>query len=321
MKDPYKVLGLQPGASQEEAKKAWKNLAQKWHPDKNSGSKESEEKFKEINAAYDLIKSGQTYSSNPMDSFGDLFNQTFGGFGFANPFTNPKVRREQRRVARIQITMEDAYNGCVKKVRVDTNIACEKCVQGIIFEDSQCESCKGLGEQIVDRGFIKMRSTCSYCRGMGKKVKGHCKECNGSGVKVLSNEEEISVPAGTRYGQVITGNKEVDFMVIYAPHKEFRLMDNKSDILSTLKINMFDALLGNSIEINTLGGKKRLKIASGTQPNSVMRIKEGGMKNQLNQWGDHLIEIKIELPKNLNKEQEELLNKFKESLEKGDVNE
>jgi DnaJ-class molecular chaperone len=98
-------------------------------------------------------------------------------------------------------------------------------------------------------------------------------------------------------------------------------MDNKTDILSSLQIDMFDALLGNSIEINTLGGKKKLKIASGTQPNAVMRIKNGGMKDRFGHWGDHLIEIKIELPKNLNKEQEKLLNKLKDSFKKGEQNE
>jgi len=318
MQDPYKVLGLSPGASKEDAKKAWKELAQKWHPDKNQGSKDAEEKFKEINAAYDSIKNGTVHGPNPMQDLNDLFSQTFGGFGFQSPFQNPRVRRQRKRTANIAVPMEDAFNGGKKKVRIDTTVNCDKCTQGILFGDKNCPNCNGLGEQIVDRGVIKMRSSCGYCRGMGKEVKGHCEECNGRGGKIVSDEIEISIPAGTAYGQVIPATKEIDFVVIYAPHKEFRLMDNGSDILSSLKISMFDALLGNTIEIKTLGGKKKLKIAPGTQPSSVIRIKDGGMKDKFGHWGDHLIEVKIELPKNLTEEQTELLSKLKKSLEKGE---
>lgn len=307
--DPYKVLGLNQGATKEEAKKAWKDLAQKWHPDKNNGSKESEEKFKEINAAYDLIKNDEV-NQNSFHNLNDLFNQHFG---FQN-FNGTRVKRKIKRTARIGVSLEDAFNGCKKTIRMENTSPCEKCIQGLIFGDKPCVNCKGVGELIVDKGFIKMRTTCPYCRGVGKQINGKCKECGGSGVNVKVNEIEISIPSGTAYGQTISATEDVDIIIMFNQHKEFHLMENGADLLSVVNISLFDALLGNTIEINTLSGKKNLKVASGTQPNSIMRIKDGGMKDVYGRWGDHLIEIKIELPKSLNEEQMELINKLKESF-------
>lgn len=315
MNDPYKVLGIKSGASKDEAKKAWKKLAQEWHPDKNQGSKEAEEKFKEINAAYDIIKEGKFRGSgsSPFTNFSDIFNQTFG---FGSPF-GFNEQRTIKKTGKIQITLEEAYNGCNKTININDFVNCERCSQGIVFGQESCAICNGTGQKTVDRGFIKMSTTCSHCKGMGREIVGKCKECGGRGGKTVERKFNISVPPGTEYGKVFNVAKDIDIMVIYAPHKEFQLIDNARDIIGSAKIDMFDAILGNSIKVNSLSGSKNLKISPDTQPGSILRIKDGGLKDANGHWGDHLIVIKVELPNNLTEEQVDLLNKLKDSFRNG----
>lgn len=327
MKDPYKVLGVEPDTSPEDIKKAYRKLAFEYHPDRNPDDKAAEEKLKEINEAYDLVKDGK-WSPGSQPNFRSDFNpfdinSVFRNFGvgFDSVFGNRQTK--VKRTGRIQITLEEAYAGCKKNITVSDRTTCPKC-KGFGFElgEKPCGPCKGTGEAIMMHGVVTLRQQCPYCRGLGREIKAMCMECQGSGKKENSQNFEIVIPAGIRHGQKVHPANDLEITVLFAPHREFMLMENMSDIMSKIRISMFDAILGTSVKVNTLQGQKSLKIIPGMQPGDVMRIRGGGMKGgYLHPDGDHLVEVIVELPKTLSAEQKELLNRLKETMEsKGEDN-
>lgn len=327
MNDPYKVLGVEPGSSPEDIKKAYKKLALEYHPDRNPGDKAAEEKFKEISAAYELVKDGkwrpgqqQAAGFNPFD-----FNSIFRDFGFQVDFEDMfggSRQPKRKRTGRIQVSLEEAYSGCKKNITVTDKVNCHRCKgRGFELGDSHCKPCGGSGQIRTAHGVMFVSQNCPYCRGFGREVKAMCMDCQGTGKKSDAQNFEIVVPAGVRHGQKVYPAEDLEIAILYAPHPEFALMENMVDIMSKVRVSMFEAILGGSVKINTLQGQKSLKIMQGTQPGSVLRIKAAGMKNSFGPPGDHLVEVSVELPKVLTSEQESLLVKFKESIEgKGESN-
>ena len=325
MNDPYKTLGLERGASVDDIKKAYKKLALEHHPDRNLGDNTAEERFKEISEAYNLIKDGnwsperQQMGFNPFD-----MNSVFRDFGFGFEFDNMFGGRQakRKRSGNIRVTLEEANNGCKKNITVTENTSCLKC-KGAGFElgDKYCPQCNGGGKIRISQGIMSVIQDCRHCRGFGREIKAMCPECQGTGKKVNVQNLEIVIPEGTAHGQKVYPMADLEITIVYTQHPEFMLMDNMVDILSKVKVNLFDAMLGGNVKVNTLQGQKLLKVPPGTQPNAVLRIKSAGMKNHFGATGDHLVELSIELPKTLTKEQEDLLLKFKELVEnKGENN-
>ena len=322
MKDPYEVLGVSPNATDDEVKKAYRELAIKFHPDKNGGSKEAEEKFKEISQSYDMIKNG--YNPNIHQSGGhnvnwqDIFNQTFGGAGIPGfDFGGPFRRASSMKRGHLSISLEEAYNGCTKELQVNDVNPCSSCSgSGVGFSDSGCPSCGGVGQQSTVQGSIRFTRTCQTCGGFGKIPNGQCKSCTGTGKNTKVHKVSVNIPSGVALGQVIRVNNELEMMIDYKQHAEFILLDNGVDILSRITINMFDALLGKVMDINTLSGEKNLVIPEGCQPKSLLRIKGKGMKLSNGAIGDHLVEVSVSLPKQLTEEQKELILKLREDVEK-----
>ena len=329
MNDPYKVLGIEPGASPEDIKKAFHKLALEYHPDRNPGDKVAEEKMQEISAAYELIKDGKwtppghgTPGFNPFD-----MQSIFSNFGFNIEFEDMFGSRQpkRKRTGRIQISLEEANSGCKKGIRIDDKANCQKC-KGMGFElsDNRCQPCNGSGQIKTHRGIMVITQNCPHCRGFGREVKAMCMECHGAGKKTRTQDFEVIIPAGIRHGQKVYPAQDLEIAVMYAPHPEFALMENMIDIMSKTRISMFDALLGGGVKINTLQGQKSLKIAPGTQPGAILRIKSAGMKSDFGSFsttGDHLVEVSVELPRALTDEQTGLLLKLKEIMEnKGESN-
>lgn len=328
MSDPFEILGLQAGASEEEIKKAYKKLAIEHHPDKNPGNKEAEERFKEISGAYETLKKnnwkyenfGGQYGFNGFSSVNlnidDLFNQAFGGGPFANPFgRGRKVGRVK--TGRLQITLEEAYNGCQKQVKVSDAINCVPCKgRGYVLSDQKCSTCNGTGQQRMLHGAISMISTCQVCKGFGRSISSMCMECNGKGKKHRDQDITIDIPPGTRHGAKINPTNDLQVQILYSPHREFKVMPNTIDIASQKEIDMFTAILGGSVSVNTLGGVKKVKIPAGCQPNTTLRIRQAGMKIK-HKAGDHLLNVLVKLPSKLEltEEQTELLQTLKEQME------
>jgi len=315
--NPYEILGVAQGASEGEIKKAYKELAKKWHPDKHEGDKAAEEKFKEISGAYELLKKNNwQLPQQAMPNFGlnfsDLFNQAFGN-GF-DPFGAP-TRRIRKRKAQLEITFEEAYDGCEKKVQIHNAETCSVCGgHGLKLQDALCSQCNGNGHIRTQQGFLTISTTCNTCRGLGRAPGGMCDKCGGQGKKIITQETVIKIPPHTRHGAILRPEADLEITIMYKKHNEFVLLNDGADIGSTLNINMFDAILGNSMNIKTLSGTKRLKVNPSTQPGTVLRIKDGGFRRSNGQRGDHLVEISVEIPNKLTEEQMELIKKLKSSF-------
>jgi len=313
MKDPYATLGVSPDASKEEIKKAYKDLALKWHPDRHQGDKKAEERFKEISEAYNLLKDGKYnpyVQSGPtgFDSFNinEMFNHAFGGFGFS-------FRTQQRvKTGNMAISIEEAHGGCKRKIRLSEVHGCADCRNvGRVITQEVCDKCGGSGQVRSAMGAIHIARPCDACGGYGRKLGDNCNSCNGQGKKEIHKELEVNVPPGILHGQKVYPQSNLQITILYKPHSYFKLLDeNTGQIGSNITIDMFDAIFGNNVEIDTLNGRKSLKINPGTQPGAILRIKRGGVGGR----ADHLVNINVILPKDLNEKQKELLQKLQKTM-------
>jgi molecular chaperone DnaJ len=313
--NPYEVLGVAPGASVDDIKKAYKALALKYHPDRNPDNKEAEEKFKEITSAYEAIKDGSynPHHGIPNVNINDIFNQTFH-----NVFGGPRRRGTAQKRGEIYITFEEAYNGCVKKINISEGSACGLC-GGVGRELSAvpCKVCSGTGQLRQNHGFIQMASTCNHCRGVGRELGNPCNDCGGKGQKIKSEELTINIPPGTMYNAIIQPRSDIIAVIKYHAHDKFKLVNNGMDIASTVDVDLFTAILGGTIKVDTLAGERNLKIPSGSQPNTIFRIRHTGMTNQHGAKGHHLVEVKVTLPTEMTQTQTELLKQLQNNINGG----
>jgi molecular chaperone DnaJ len=246
-------------------------------------------------------------------TFGSGFNQAYGPFG--------RSRKTNMRTGQIAISLEEAYSGCTKKVDISGFIECAKCSgNGALFKNNACSCCNGSGQNRTQRGAVHIVTTCSNCHGFGKELESICPECGGKCKVKKSQKSVLIIPAGTMHGTAFNPEKDLTVIVLYKAHENYELSENMLDVGSTATINMFQAILGGSVDVKTLSGEKTVKISPTCQPDTILRIKQGGMKNVRGQVGDHYVKIKIELPKNLSVEQKSLLQKLDATLNGGDEN-
>jgi molecular chaperone DnaJ len=349
-RDYYEILGVSKSASQDELKKAYRKLAMQYHPDRNPGDKTAEEKFKELNDAYDVLKDeqkraaynqfghsafqggGQGYqgqSSGGFDfNFGggfsnifeEMFNSFHGGGGASEQATQGSDLRFN-----ITVTLEEAYKGIQKTVKIPTFVKCEPCKgQGADAGSSVkvCTTCKGHGKVQTRQGFMVIERLCPTCSGVGKTVDKPCKVCSGAGRKRQEKTLSVNIPAGVDEGTRIRLQGEGEagvrggmsgdlyLFVSVASHKFFQREGN--NLYFQVPITMVTATLGGSIEVPTIdGGKARVTIPEGTQTGSQFRIKGKGMTIlRSSSHGDMFIRVNVETPSNLTVKQKELLAEF-----------
>ncbi|MFA5692504.1 MAG: molecular chaperone DnaJ [Acholeplasmataceae bacterium] len=352
-RDFYEVLGVPKTASNDEIRKAYRNLAKKYHPDV-SKEKDAEAKFKEVQEAYDTL-SDQTKRSqydrfghagtngNPFEGFGGFegFSGSFGGFEdlFSNIFgggrTQGRPQRDQTGddiQMRMTIDFMEAVLGVKKKVEVEITEDCPHC-HGSGAESSKdiktCSRCHGSGYINVDQrtmfGTMRTQSVCPVCGGRGETIANKCHVCNGSGrVKVkknvdvnippgVDNDMTLRVPGYGHGGQKGAENGDLYITFRVKNHKIFKR--NKNDILLEVPISFTQAALGDTIEVPTITGKVDLKIPAGIESETTLRLRnQGTFDVRTKRKGDQLVKIKVETPKNLSNEEKKL---FKE-LEKYD---
>jgi molecular chaperone DnaJ len=344
-KDYYKILGVSRDATEEEIKRSYRKIAMQYHPDRNPGNKEAEEKFKIASEAYEVLSdpekreiydhygieglkgtgfTGFRGFDDIFSAFGDIFEDFFG-FG-----TTYKRRTKARPGADLRydlkISFYDAAFGKETEIEIPKDVLCDIC-NGTGAKPGThpaiCPNCKGTGQVTRSQGFFTISTTCSQCRGGGKFIPHPCKECRGLGRVKVNQKIQIKLPPGVDTGSKLRIRGEGEegerggspgdlFVFLYVEPHDFFSRDG-DDIICQIPISFTQAALGSEIEIPTLNGKRNLTIPKGTEGGEIFKIKgEGFPKLRGYGRGDQVVQTVVKTPKNLTKRQEELLREFEE---------
>jgi molecular chaperone DnaJ len=349
-RDYYEILGVNRDAGDQELKQAYRRLAVKYHPDKNPGDKEAEERFKEINEAYQILS--QPELRGRYDRFGHAgvgagagagagFGQGFPGFedilndffGFGDIFGARSGRRGGSHRGSdlrydIEISLEEAAQGLKTKIRVPRLEACLNCGGSGAAEGSspvRCTTCGGSGQVRYQQGFFSVSRTCSSCRGVGRVIRDACRECKGAGRIEREKTLEIKIPAGVDAGSRlrIAGEGEggeqggppgdLYVMIQVKEHELFERRD--AHLYANVPVSFTQAALGAEITVPTLDGEEPVKVPEGTQTGTRFRLKGRGMPVLGGRGrGDLFVTVTVVTPTNLVREQRRLLEEF-EKLE------
>ncbi len=350
-RDYYEVLGLSKGASEDDIKKAYRQMAKKYHPDMNPGDKAAEAKFKEVNEAYAVLSDPDKKAK--YDQFGHAafdpssgFGEGFGDFGFdfsdiisgfSNIFGGGTSSRWSGAVrgddiaVRVSLTFEEAVFGVKKDVSYQKVQKCSECSGSGAAKGTSaktCAACKGTGQvktqQRTPFGVMQSMKTCDACRGRGKIIDTPCRNCRGTGYEKVTKKLEVSIPAGIDDGQRIVlrekgsdgenGGRAGDLVIIVNVRKDDIFERDGSDIYCEVPITFAEATLGAEIDIPTLEGKMKYTIPEGTQSGTVFTLRQKGIQNvNYRTRGNLYVTVAVEVPKNLNAEQKSLLSKFADS--------
>jgi molecular chaperone DnaJ len=344
-RDYYEILGLARTASAEEIKKSYRQLALKYHPDKNPGNDEAERLFKEAAEAYEVLSDPEKrqrydrYGHAGMDGAGvhnfrsaedimSAFSEIFGGDLFGGMFGGRRrgPRPGQDLLMRLDIDLNDAARGATRPIDVSRQEICEDCGGNGARQGTQpvtCDYCRGQGQVVQSRGFFQVATTCPACGGDGKRIVDPCPECKGSGRTLKTAHLKVDIPPGVDTGMWLQlrnqgepgdpgaprGNLRIQLHV--KPHRFFER--EGSDLLCQVPISFSQATLGAEIEVPTLDGTERLTIPRGSQSGEVLKLKGRGMPDLNGRGrGDLLVEIVLETPRKLTPRQEELFRELAE---------
>jgi molecular chaperone DnaJ len=315
--DFYELLGCERTASPDDIKKAFRKLAMQHHPDRNSGNKDAERKFKDVNHAYDILKDPEKraaydrYGAAAFDGsngrgpggpfqggqgfdfgsvFGDIFDEMFGGQGRGGPRGRADMRGQDLRF-NLEITLEQAYGGTEATVRVPSSVACEVCHGSGAEAGSKpitCTTCHGRGKLRSQQGFFTVERACPSCQGAGQTIDKPCKSCAGQGRVRRDKTLKVNIPAGVEDGTRIrlTGEGEAgtrggaagDLYVFLSVRRHQLFEREGSDVHCRVPIAMVQATLGGNIEVPTLDGKMaRINIPAGAQGGHQFRLRGKGM--------------------------------------------
>ena len=330
MNDLYNVLGVKKDASEQEIKTAYRQLAHKYHPDKNPGDAAAEEKFKEISAAYEVL--GDKTKRQNYDQFGDAkaqqnsnysdifdhidISDILGKYGFGG---RRQTTRGQDLRHHLNLSFMDAALGCAKSIEVDYPFDCKTC-KGNGSKDGTnlrtCPVCNGAGKIGRRQGMMQVLATCAACRGRGEQVTVICDDCKGKGQQSKKEVLKVSIPAGVDDSTTMRlagkglasdiggspGDLYLNLRV--APHNRFKRLGDT--VITDEKVSYLDAILGTRVNVETIHGNVSIKVPPGTQPDSKFRISKKGING-----GDHIASIVVTIPKELSAEEKDLLTKLK----------
>jgi molecular chaperone DnaJ len=346
-RDYYEILGVSKSATAEEIKKAYRKVAIQFHPDKNPGNKEAEEKFKEAAEAYEVLSDSEKRTQ--YDRFGhsrqgnggfrghdmnmeDIFSQfgdIFGGGGgspFDSFFGGGGGRSRQRKGSNLRIklklTLEEIANGVEKKIKVNRLIHAE----GVTFKN--CTACQGTGQmrKVVNTmlGQMVSTTTCSVCNGAGQTIDKRPPGVDNSGLVSKEDMITVKIPAGVSDGMQLSmsgkgneapgGGMPGDLIILIEEIEDKELKRDGNNLVYDLHISFIDAAIGTTAEVPSIGGKVRIKIDPGTQSGKILRLRGKGLKD-INGYGsgDQLIYISVWTPKKLTSEEKEKLESLRHS--------
>ena len=346
-RDFYDVLGVSKNASPEELKSAYRKLAVKYHPDKNPGDKTSEDRFKEAGEAYGILSDqekkqnydnfghaafegggGRQASGFGGADFSDIFEDFFGDFGGGGRSRSRRSSNNKGSDLRydLSITLEEAYKGKKEDIKFSTTEKCNTCKGNGSKPGSspdRCTVCGGNGKVRSNQGFFTVQQTCPQCQGTGEEITNPCTDCNGQGNKQASKKISVTIPKGVDDGTRIRlagkgeagtkGAASGDLYLFVNVHTHDLFKRSDENLFFEFPISIADAALGTTIEIPTIdGGKAKIKIPDGTQNGKQFRLKGKGMPYMRGSGnGDLYVQVNTEVPISLNKEQKELLEKFR----------
>jgi molecular chaperone DnaJ len=341
----YDTLGVAKNASQEEIKKAYRKLAREYHPDKNAGDKEAEERFKEVQTAYDVLSdadkrkqydrfgsqngragaAGQNADFGNFD-IGDLLGGIFGGR--AGGSAGAQRRQPQRGSdveATVHLSFEDSLKGVEAKIPVELTVACRDC-GGTGAQPGTapviCPECNGRGVKAESQGLFALSQPCPRCRGNGTVIEKPCARCHGSGRERRLKTYTVKIKPGVKDGTRIrlkgkgeageNGGPAGDLIVVtrvgHSPTYERR----GDDLVVEVPVSYATAALGDSVEVPTPEGPVSLKIPAGSEDGKLLRIKgRGAPRLHGSGKGDVLARVRIQVPKRINKKERELLEELK----------
>lgn len=358
--DYYQILGIERTASEDEIKRAYKKMAIKYHPDRNPGDKEAEEKFKQAAEAYDVLRdpekrsrydqfgkagvnggaggfggfNGQGMNMDDIFSmFGDIFGGRHGFGGFNSAENQTRQYRGSDLRLKVKVNLNDVMNGVTKKFKVRKDIICDECKGSGCEKGTSpetCSTCNGRGYVIRTQrsifGMMQTQQPCPTCNGEGTIIKHKCHKCHGEGV--VSGEEiiEAKIPAGVADGMMVNvpgkGNAakhngipgDIQILIEEEPSKIF--IRDENDLIYNLLLTVPQAVLGDDIEIPTVDGKVKIKIAPGTQPGKVLRLRGKGIPAIQGYGygkGDLVINISVYIPEKINDKERKLFEEIRNS--------
>lgn len=346
--DYYETLDVSKDAGDDEIKRAYRKQAMKFHPDRNPGNKDAEEKFKEASEAYEVLRDGEKRQLYDQYGHEGLQGSGFSGFsGFDDIFSNfgdifedffsfgGSGRRRSRAVKgnnlryNMEMTLEEAFTGKEEVIDFQKWGSCDSCDGSGVTPGSEpqtCTTCRGNGQVVRSQGFFQIKTTCPACNGSGQMITDPCGDCSGRGKIQVDRSINLKIPPGVDTGSQLRLRDEGEagelggpsgdlFVAIHV--MEHDLFKREGDhLFCEIPVSFVQAALGDTIEIPVLGDEKtyEVDVPHGTQPGDVVSIPEKGMPIiNRKKRGQLLVKFDVKIPKKLSKKQKELLEEFSQT--------
>jgi molecular chaperone DnaJ len=348
LKDLYETLGVAKGASQDEIKKAYRKLARQYHPDANPGDASAEERFKEVQSAYDVLSDPEKrkqydrfgsqngragpgsggfnfegFDISDLGDLGDIFGGLFGGRG-GRAQQQQRGRRGNDLEVEVRLSFEDSLKGVETTIPVELETSCRECGGSGAKPGTAptlCPECKGRGVVSESQGLFALSQPCPRCRGNGTVIEDPCPTCRGTGRERRTKRYTVKIPAGVKDGSRIKlrgkgeagfgGAEAGDLYVVtrVAPSKIYTRRGD--DLVVDVQVSYPDAALGATVEVPTPDGTVTVKVKPGTTDGTLLRVKgKGSPKLKGSGRGDLLARVKLTVPKKLSKKQRQLIEEL-----------
>jgi molecular chaperone DnaJ len=340
-RDYYQVLGVSRDTDAAELKRAYRKLAVELHPDRNPGNAEAEARFKEAAEAYQVLSDpekramydrfghegprhagfgGFSDVGDVFSAFSDIFGDIFGGMGGRRgPAPGADVETQ------VELTLEEVARGCTKEISVRRRASCDDCKGSGSAAGSSpetCSQCGGRGQVVHAQGFLMISTTCPRCRGAGRVVRKPCGTCQGSGLQIVEEKLEVSIPAGVEDGSTLRlggkgessrqqGGRAGSLYVNIRLRPDPRFERDGADLHTELSITFPQAALGATLKVPTLEGEEEIVIERGSQPGDTLVLREGGLPHLRERGrGDLIVHLRLVVPTALTEEQEAHLRAY-----------